>query len=144
MENYLSTFSYVKILKAEADKAGLFAEGMRCNYELESELTEQHLKYIGAAYWMDRAPEIVDKLDVGNVFVGVSKQILKLASTSLWLKIRKATVCGSHLKAKRMLNLLSLFGSMIRIARISNLNSELKKVKFWICSNFVVRKAVST
>lgn len=73
MENYLSTFSYVKILKAEADKAGLFAEGMRCNYELESELTEQHRKYIGAAYWMDRAPEIVDKLDVGNVFVGVSK-----------------------------------------------------------------------
>ena len=71
MNNCLDRFAFIKTL-TPADNPALFAEGMQCNYSLEED-DNSYMKYMVGAKWEDRAPQYVNELQVGTVFIGVSK-----------------------------------------------------------------------
>lgn len=72
MENYLDRFAYVRILRGCAETSDLYTEGMHCNYNLEYD-DHSYEKFKSGAKWEDCNAESVNSLNVGAVFIGVSK-----------------------------------------------------------------------
>ena len=71
MENYLDRFAFIKVLVPK-DNPGLFADGMRTNYNLEED-DNSYKKYTIGAAWEEFKPEHVNDLNIGQIFIGVSK-----------------------------------------------------------------------
>ena len=71
MNNYLDRFAFIKVL-VPFDKPELFAEGMSNNYNLEEE-DNSCMKYSVGAKWEEFKPEKINELNIGQIFIGVSK-----------------------------------------------------------------------